>query len=283
MTEPVATPGPDSVASFPASMVVIRGGEDVLLVDTTSGTARLVANLSPEFDPGDEVGPQVPYSVDVDPTVAAVRYDRCWDEDESATLLVDLHSGEQLGSWPGSLPSVSHDGSTLALSRAAALDLVDMATSATTTISRSDGMWFIGRTSWSPNGLTLAVEVFAATFGSPVIALVDALVPSLDTAVLLDAPPGRSWTLPTFRADGKLVVLENSVDGVLAPPGIVVVDRSGVLVDTIGPVDLDAILDMDYDVSGRWLLVVDGRGDAFWFGPTGAGRLPGSGYSSASW
>jgi len=283
---PGATAAPqDSAAptAFPPSMAAIRGGEEILLIDTSTGNSTSVALFSLVVDEENKVGPPFPFSVDVDPVAVGVRYDTCCDPQGSATTFVDLTSGLPGTAISGGLPSVSPNGSKLALSNIETVDIVDVVNGSTSTLAKSGEQWFVGRTSWSPNGATIAVEVLAPTLDAPAIALVDPTMPNLDSAKVLEAPGGYAWTLPSFRADGNLVVLETSISATGAKPRVVVVDHSGIAVETIDLAGMDGVLDIDHDVSGYWLLVVDSDGGAFWFGPGSSGRLPGSGFTSASW
>jgi len=280
------TPGPGSppgAPPFPASMAAIRGGDQILLIDTTTGNSATVAQFSLIVDEENRIGPVFPFSVDVDPVAVGVRYDTCCEPQGAGTTFVDLVTGSSGQATSGGLPSVSPNGATVALSNLETIEVINTSTGSSTTLSRSGETWFVGRTAWAPDGRTLAVEVLSQSFDAPAIALVDTAMSNLDDAVVLEAPKGSAWTLPSFRYDGTLVVLETRTSATAAKPRVVVIDLDGSLLDTIDTGAADGVLDIDHDVSGYWLLLIDSAGDAHWAGPDAAGRLPGGGFTSASW
>ena len=279
-TTTAAQPAPPS--AFPTSMAAIRGSEQILLIDTTTGASTVIAEFSLVVDVENQIGPQFPFSVDVDAAAVGLRYDTCCDVEASMTSYIDLQTENTSSPVPGAVPSVSPDGSALAVTHVSTIDVIDTASGSTTSLGRSDATWFLGRSSWNHDGSSLAIEVHTTAVGRPAIAVVPAGATSLDAATLLEPPQNVSWTLPSYRADGALVVVETAFAGE-SGTRIVAVDPTGTVIDTIGLADIHSILDIDHDVTGQWMLIVDGQGDAFWFGPGGAGRLPGSGYSSASW
>jgi len=272
-------PGP---SAFPTSMVAVRGGEVILLIDTTNGASSTLVEFSLLVDAENQIGPQFPFSVDVDPYNSVLAYDTCCAEEASQTHLYDLANRVGLSTTSGAVPSIGRHGTMLATSDVTSLVIEDIASGHRSVLKRAGSDWFLGRTAWNSDGSVLAAETQAPGFTGPSIALIGAQSQSLEEATLLSPPNGKAWTLPSFRHDDALVVVETSLDG-SAQTRLVVIDEFGTVIDAIGLTGLTSVLHVDHDVSGQWLLVVDGEGDAFWFGPDGAGRLPGSGYNAASW
>jgi len=280
-TTTVAQPAPVP-AAFPTSMVAIRGGEVLLLIDTSNGASSTLIEFDLFVDAENQTGQQFLFSVDVDPYNSLLAYDTCCDVDENQTHWYDLAGRAAVSSTQGVVPSVGGRGRLLATSDTTTIAIEDTTSGERNVMARAATEWFVGRTAWNSAGTVLAAEVQAAEFAGSSIALIGAQSQSLDDATLLAPPNDKAWTLPSFRHDDALVVVESSLDG-SAHTRLIVIDWLGNMIDTVQLTGIGSILDVDHDASGQWLLVVDGEGDAFWFGPGGAGRLPGSRYNAASW
>ncbi len=263
-------------------MVAIRGGEVLLLIDTSNGASSTLIEFDLFVDPENQTGQQFLFSVDVDPYNSLLAYDTCCDVDANQTHWYDLAGRAAVSSTQGVVPSVGDRGRLLATSDTTTIAIEDTTSGERNVMARAATEWFVGRTAWNSAGSVLAAEVQAAEFAGPSIALIGAQSQSLDDATLLAPPNDKAWTLPSFRHDDALVVVESSLDG-SAHTRLIVIDWLGNMIDTVQLTGIRSVLDVDHDASGQWLLVVDGEGDAFWFGPGGAGRLPGSRYNAASW
>ncbi|MCP3935360.1 MAG: hypothetical protein GY708_08310 [Actinomycetia bacterium] len=274
-----AVPGePSATSAMPASMVVVRGGEAVVLVATGDGAARTVHQVRLEVDPEDAAGPSTPVSVDVDPSTASVRFALCCVDGFASISTVNLADASESEPMAGAAPAVSPDGNSVAyVTHQGGVTIVDVTSLTEHAIDLGPAVTATS-VDWSPDGSLLAVGG-ANSLGVTVVVMVDAVSRS-STAML--APASGTWTMPRLGAGNALVVQEGM--GTTSDTVLAVVDpSSGSVVDRVVFADLGGVVDLDFDSSGTWLLVVDGRGRAHAFDGTSLVNLPGDGYTAASW
>jgi hypothetical protein len=92
--------------------------------------------------------------------------------------------------------------------------------------------------------------------------------------------PDHDDAAPAFRADGKVVVAEQTDDG--HPVGTVLDPVTGEVSATFDYGTDAAVVDQSYDATGTWLLVTFADGTLRWYGGGQRGQVPGS-YRAGDW
>lgn len=265
---------------MPASMAVVRGGEHVLLVDTSAGNSLTVAQFDSVVDPEDQVGPQAPRSIDVDPFNAEVWIDECCRPETGVSHRIDLATLDELTSFGAGHPNVIGSGDVVS-TNGGVIELRGRDGSIERQIDLHDRLGrdaVVGRSDIDPSGTTIAVE--ATLDDEPAIVLIT-LAAGVELVVehVIDGRRGVRWSAPSFGADGLLRVIESG--------------SSGHLMRVIDPVTTEAlqtislplpgIVDADVDASRSWWILVDGTGDVHAFDGRELTALPGGGVTAAAW
>ncbi len=265
---------------MPLSMAAIRGGEAILLVDTSTGNSVTVRQLPVVVDETDQVGPQAPRSVDIDPVGQNLWYDECCRPPVGTSHAIDLQTDASTNTLSSGYPAIdplgvlvaSTAGSTLALNSGggavATFDLGQLGEDTTGT-----------RSGWSQDGTTLAVEVSVGDVpGVAIFAIGRGPAVTLTLNRVLQPPGGKRWASPTFGSDGLLRVVESVDIHILRT-----IDPDTGAVEKSTTIPVPGIVDVDVDASGTWWLIVDGAGRVHAFDESNLITLPGDGYSSAAW
>lgn len=283
---------PDSLEpatrEMPTVMVAVRGAEQVILIDTADGTAWPVFETSLEVDAENQIGPSTPASLDL-ARDGVVRFDMCCADAAPTLHTIDLSDREspprQLGdpSVFGASPSASPAGEAIAYVEVndheqprAVVERQDSAQKLTVDLDPSHAVHTV---SWATDGSVLAVGATGEANGqaSSMIALAD---PDTGQVERLLQPQAGRWSMPQIASNGLVVV--NSSDSTGTAVSIVDPD-TGETLARIGFASMRGIVDLDFDASGEWLLIVDGSGRAHAFDGVSIVTLPGDGFTAASW
>ncbi|MCB0991806.1 MAG: hypothetical protein KDB16_12555 [Acidimicrobiales bacterium] len=267
------SPGPD--APMPASMVAVRGGESVVLVETTSGRAAVIFQTSLTVDPEDRVGPNSPVSVDVSGH-GVVYVETCCADPTALITPIDIGDPTATSTkLAGSGPALSGSGDRVALiDPQGRVAVRQVQTDESAEASLAPGL-MPHSVSWSTDSSLLVVG--AGDASGTAIVTVDAA--NLSAREVL-RPPAGAWTMPQIAAGGSIVA--NASDA--QKSALALIDPiTGTTLSTIELEISGGIVDIDLDSTGRWLLIVDGLGRALAFDGNELTLLAGDGYTAASW
>ena len=274
-----ATGGATGPVVRPPWMVVVRGGETVLLTDTETGEAWTVTLFDAVVDPEDQIGPQAPRSVDADTLNAAVWVDECCRPADGTSHRYDVTTAQRLHTVAAGHPTADPTRGRVITTNGASVELRNADGAIVSALDLADRLGrdvAAGRSAIDATGTRLAVE---ATLGDePTIVVMSLDGDSIELLSTFSAPDDTRWSSPTFGADGLLRIVESS-------------DRHGlrILDSTTGEtvrtttLPLPGIVDADVDASGTWWLLVDGAGAVHSWDGTELRSLPGDGISAASW
>ncbi|NOX29406.1 MAG: hypothetical protein GXP35_05065 [Actinobacteria bacterium] len=277
-----STSGPNTTQAtpMPLSMAAIRGGEAVLLVDTSTGNSVTVRQLPVVVDETDQVGPQAPRSVDIDPVGQNLWYDECCRPPEGTSYGIDLQTDAVTDILSSGFPTIDPLGVLVASTGDSTLTLNSGGNAVATFDLDQIGENTTGtRSGWSQDGATLAVEVSVGDIpGVAIFAIDRGAAVTLTLSRVLQPPSGKRWASPTFGWDGLLRVVESVDSHILRT-----IDPDTGAVEKSATIPVPGIIDIDVDVSGTWWLIVDGAGRVHAFDESNLITLPGDGYSSAAW
>ncbi|MGH3666307.1 MAG: TolB family protein, partial [Egibacteraceae bacterium] len=220
---------------------------------------------------------------DLAPDGRSVYYDPCCEPAYGVTFRLPLDGGEEQQVSSGSAAAVSPDGSRLALVEGPWLTVVDLRNGRTRRFERDGDDWpELAAPSWSPDSLTVALEVTDAGTGDRVVGLLD-VTSAASLSDLRTLPVRGGATFPVFRRDGSLLVAAQRRDRNGEPEGRA---RGVVLDPTSGEVTAEfdyggTVTSQDYDRSGTYLLYTLADGSVRWLGTGERGRLTARAYDAA--
>lgn len=269
----------------PAELVALtEDGRAVVLSTADGGELRELDRLAdPTQSPPDE-GPPPNFLFDVtrSPDGSTVYESDCCEPAVGNVFSVPFGGGaERTPVTNGAAVSIAPDGSRLALNVLTGLAVYDVATGATTEVLGSDSAPSPQSTSWSPDGTRIAFAGFAEAGDPEGTSSIGIVAAGADaTPTRLDPPAGRTWVQPVWRADGELVFVDQEADGDGRAVGTVADPDDG---SVLAQFPLDGqVVDLDYDASGRWLLVVLADGTVRYEGG-GVQGIIGQDVLAASW
>lgn len=259
---PVATTSDDE-ASFPVTLyAALRDGRVVEADARTGAVLRTLAT----YEVPDSEDPVATFldSLEVDDE-GRLRVGLCCEPAAGAVDVLDTATGERLFTHFGYEPDVSDDQRRYAAPSSDGMLVFGPAGGGdATSVASEDDFLSMALPDFSPDGETLVVAVNSHPDapGRTALLLLDAVTPDLDAATVLASPDGRAWTLPQFRADGKLLAMEDNEEDA----------RTGVLVDPASGERLaafpvtPAVSDWGYNRARSHLLIVHEDGSVTWQG-----------------
>jgi hypothetical protein len=272
------------------------GIDDAGRLVVVSGAASVERVLG-EFDhptqcpEGDEpvAGCSWVVEVAVSPDGATVFYETCCEPAPGNVYRVPMAGGTPELVIHGGFPAPDPAGERLAVVELQWVTVQPLGGGEARRFADEDGqvVEFVHGMSWSPDGLTLAFSVDDGLgAGLHVRRLQVEEATSFEDALPVRQPPGSSWTLPTYRYDGLLVVAEQD----LAPADLPTSPARGLVVD---PSTGTVVEEFDYggpvrsqhmDAAGVHLLYTLADGSVRWRS-AGAetGTLAPAGYLAAAW
>lgn len=288
-----STGEPQAPLPRPGRWVGITDDGRLVAVNAESGEQAKVLG---EFDHPDEcpragepaAGCQWVAEVAMSPDGQSVYYETCCEPAPGAIHRVPIDGGEPEMVAFGAHPAVDPAGQRLAAVELQWVTVHELGGDDVLRFRDDDSPATLHGMTWSPDGAQLAFVAFDRTDEPGRLLVLDVHeADNLADARSIDrGDGGRSWTLPTFRRDGALVVVEQELelpDSPQGPARAVVVDPdSGEVRESFDR--SGAVLSQDHDPSGTYLLYVLEDGSVRWeFDGTDGGVLAAGGYLAATW
>ena len=196
-----ATGGATGPVVRPPWMVVVRGGETVLLTDTETGEAWTVTLFDAVVDPEDQIGPQAPRSVDADTLNAAVWVDECCRPADGTSHRYDVTTAQRLHTVAAGHPTADPTRGRVITTNGASVELRNADGAIVSALDLADRLGrdvAAGRSAIDATGTRLAVE---ATLGDePTIVVMSLDGDSIELLSTFSAPDDTRWSSPTFGA-----------------------------------------------------------------------------------
>ena len=294
-TTTAAAPTTIPATERPERWVGINDDGRLVVVATATGEVERVLG---EFDhptecpEGDEpvAGCQWVVEAAVTADGEQVYFETCCEPAPGVVYRVPIDGGEAVQITYGGYPAVDPAGERLAVVELQWVTVVPLTGGEQRSFRDDDGevASFLQGMSWSPDGSTLAFSVHDEDGERMRLHLLDvATATSFDDARPVPQPPGASWTLPQYRADGKLIVAgqEPNLTGPPIPgpaAGLVVDPRTGSVEEEF---DYGGrVASQHVDASGVHLLYTLEDGSVHWRSSGGeTAALAPSGYVAAAW
>ncbi|MGY6502002.1 MAG: hypothetical protein ACXIVQ_14055 [Acidimicrobiales bacterium] len=309
-TEPAPTDGPldmgpqpDRRDVPPEELVVVLDDGRLAVVETATGSVVRVLDQRGDLREIDELGMSYGiWDVAVTPDGSRAFFTTCCEPAAGALFSIPTDGSD------GGAPVVNADhpqfttSDNWVVASSMFLQVHDVRDGTTLMWQPSDDVLGLGPSALSPDGRRVVTSpwsfgdaprppLLVATIGGiddSSAATGSDMVRTLEMDESRDLGDG-SWTLPTFRRDGRLVVAEEQADGSWV--GRVVDIDTGEVDDSISYDYGGVPVTQRHDGSGEWLLAVvtddpetfPQVGRLVWFGPDGqSGTVPGS-YLGAGW
>lgn len=278
-TAPSAAPG--SPGGPPAELVAVTEDRRLVVRDVTSGAALRELAAYPGAEPA---GPESPGSnvlvdVEVGPGGDGVYAGICCEPVIGVVDLVPLEGGVSRRLSFGRGLSVSPGGERLAIGRLGGLALLAGPDDEEgTELLAQEERRRVFATSWSPDGRRIAFELESFEETGNAVGVIAADVGAEPR--ILDPPAGQRFTDPVWRDDGRVLFAATPIEGAGPSTGLVVDPAT---LETVARFPLDGrVVDLDYDTSGAWLLVVL-EDETMRYEGRGTQTVIGGGALAASW
>ncbi len=288
-----ATTTTTTLVPRPDRWVGITDDGRLVVVDAESGEHARVLG---EFDHPDEcpkagepaAGCRWVVEVALSPDGQQVYYETCCEPAPGVIHRVPIGGGEPEMVVFGAHPAVDAAGERLAVVELQWVTMHELGGERVVRFRDDDSPAMLHGMTWSPDGEQLAFVAFDRNDEAGRLHVLDLNeADSLADAYAIGPPNGgRSWTLPTFRRDGALVVVEQELQVPNSPEGparaVVVDPGSGEVRERFDR--SGAVLSQHHDRSGTYLLYVLADGSVRWeLDGADSGVLADGGYLAATW
>jgi hypothetical protein len=288
-TTPIATTTvPDVRVRIPPVVIVAHDSQHrLVVVDVVSGeTIRVLDTFDDPDAPAPEGEPagmgRYLGGFTVAPDGQSVYFETCCEPAVGEVFRVSIDGGEPERVTYGTSPTISPDGTRLAVIDIGGIKVIDLASGEETRYPVADNVAYVAlaHPAWSPDGTMLAIERYDESVdqGRVVLVTFDGAEDVLNAAsTIAEADDEGTPTLPTFDAEGTLIVVRQRTDTAQRPSGPARIEFYDPVAGTqliSSDVAIPAVLAQSRSVSTGHLLRLSGDGQVTVTTPDGRRALP---------